>query len=84
VPLGLHDRYRAVRKNALDARGLGAVANPILFTPGNESCEAWFRIAGDPAPAHELPEPGPPDVARLKAAAEQLDNPEILGPPPFD
>jgi quercetin dioxygenase-like cupin family protein len=55
----------------------------ILFTPGNESCEAWFRIAGDPAPAHELPEPGPPDVARLKGAAEELGNPEILGPPPF-
>jgi quercetin dioxygenase-like cupin family protein len=55
----------------------------ILFTPGNESAEAWFRNAGDPAPAHELPEPGPPDVARLKAAAEELGNPEILGPPPF-
>jgi hypothetical protein len=54
-----------------------------LFTPGNESAEAWFRLADDPAPAHELPKPGPPDVARLKAAAEQLDNPEILGPPPF-
>lgn len=55
----------------------------ILFTPGNESCEAWFRMAGDPAPAHELPEPGPPDVARLRAAAEQLGSVEILGPPPF-
>ena len=43
----------------------------ILFTPGNEACEAWFRSAGDPAPGYELPEPGPPDVARLKAAAEQ-------------
>jgi quercetin dioxygenase-like cupin family protein len=61
----------------------GSLRTLILFTPGNESAEAWFRMAGDPAPAHELPEPGPPDVARLKAAAEQLDNPEILGPPPF-
>lgn len=55
----------------------------ILFTPGSESAEAWFRLAGEPAPARELPEPGPPDVARLSAAAEQLGNPEILGPPPF-
>lgn len=55
----------------------------ILLTPGNESAEAWFRIAGDPAPARELPEPGPPDVARLKAAAESTGAVEILGPPPF-
>jgi quercetin dioxygenase-like cupin family protein len=54
----------------------------ILFTPGNEACEAWFRAAGDPAPTHELPEPGPPDVTRLKAAAEQHDV-DMLGPPPF-
>ena len=55
----------------------------ILFTPGNEAAEAWFRTAGDPAPAHELPEPGPPDIARLKAAAESTGAVEILGPPPF-
>lgn len=55
----------------------------ILLTPGNESAEAWFRTAGDPAPAHELPAPGPPDVARLRAAAELLGSVEILGPPPF-
>jgi quercetin dioxygenase-like cupin family protein len=54
----------------------------ILFTPGNEACEAFFRTAGDPAPIHELPEPGPPDVARLTAAAEQ-HGVEMLGPPPF-
>ena len=54
----------------------------ILFTPGNEAGEAWFRSAGDPAPGYELPEPGPPDVARLKAAAEQ-HGVELLGPPPF-
>ena len=54
----------------------------ILFTPGNEDCEAWFRAAGDPAPAHELPEPGPPDIPRLKAAAEKYGV-EMLGPPPF-
>lgn len=54
----------------------------ILFTPGNEACEAWMRAAGDPAPAYELPEPGPPDVARLTVAAEQ-HGVEILGPPPF-
>ena len=54
----------------------------ILFTPGNEACEAWFRAAGDPAPTHELPEPGPPDVTRLKTAAEQHDV-DMLGPPPF-
>jgi quercetin dioxygenase-like cupin family protein len=54
----------------------------ILFTPGSEACEGWFRAAGDPALAHELPEPGPPDVARLQAAAQQY-NVEILGPPPF-
>jgi quercetin dioxygenase-like cupin family protein len=60
-----------------------ALRTLILFTPGNESAEAWFRKAGDPAPAHELPEPGPPDVARLRAAAEELGSVEILGPPPF-
>lgn len=54
----------------------------ILFTPGNEPCEAWLRAAGDPAPAYELPEPGPPDIARLTAAAEKYGV-EILGPPPF-
>ena len=54
----------------------------ILFTPGNEACEAWFRAAGDPAPAHELPEPGPPDIPRLQAAAEKYGV-EMLGPPPF-
>jgi quercetin dioxygenase-like cupin family protein len=54
-----------------------------LFTPGNESAEAWFRMAGDPAPTRELPEPGSPDVARLRAAAEALGSVEILGPPPF-
>ena len=43
----------------------------ILFTPGSEACENWFRTAGDPAPAHELPEPGPPDLARLGAASQQ-------------
>jgi quercetin dioxygenase-like cupin family protein len=55
----------------------------ILFTPGNEAAEAWFRAAGDPAPAHQLPEPGLPDIARLKAAAESTGAVEILGPPPF-
>lgn len=54
----------------------------ILFTPGNEACEAWFRAASDPAPAHQLPEPGPPDIARLTAAAER-HGVEMLGPPPF-
>jgi quercetin dioxygenase-like cupin family protein len=54
----------------------------ILFTPGNEPCEAWLRAAGDPAPAYELPEPGPPDIARLTAAADK-HGVEILGPPPF-
>lgn len=54
----------------------------ILFTPGSEACENWFRTAGDPAPAYQLPEPGPPDVARLGAASEQYGV-EILGPPPF-
>lgn len=54
----------------------------ILFTPGSEACENWFRTAGDPAPAYELPEPGPPDVARLGAASERYGV-EILGPSPF-
>jgi quercetin dioxygenase-like cupin family protein len=54
----------------------------ILFTPGTEACEGFFRTAGDPAPARELPEPGPPDIPRLKAAAEQ-HGVEMLGPPPF-
>jgi quercetin dioxygenase-like cupin family protein len=54
----------------------------ILFTPGNEACEAWLRTAGDPAPGYELPAPGPPNLARLTAAAEQ-HGVEILGPPPF-
>jgi quercetin dioxygenase-like cupin family protein len=54
----------------------------ILFTPGNQACEAWMRAAGDPAPAYDLPEPGPPDIGRLAAAAEQ-HGVDILGPPPF-
>jgi len=54
----------------------------ILFTPGNEACEAWLRDAGDPAPAYELPEPGPPDIPRLTAAADK-HGVQILGPPPF-
>ena len=54
----------------------------ILFARGTKACEGWFRAAGDPAPAYELPEPGPPDIARLKAAAEQYGV-EMLGPPPF-
>lgn len=51
-------------------------------SPGNEACEAWLRAAADPAPAYELPEPGPPDIPRLTAAAEQ-HGVDILGPPPF-
>jgi len=54
----------------------------ILFTPGSAACEGFFRAAGDPAPGYELPEPGPPDIPRLQAAARD-HGVEILGPPPF-
>jgi hypothetical protein len=54
----------------------------ILFTPGTAACEGFFRTAGDPAPAQVLPEPGPPDLPRLRAAA-QAHGVEMLGPPPF-
>jgi quercetin dioxygenase-like cupin family protein len=52
----------------------------VLNVPGAH--DRFFRAAGTPAPAAELPPPGPPDIARLKATAPQFGI-EILGPPPF-
>jgi len=56
----------------------------VLFTPGSEACENWFRTAGDPAPAYELPEPGREllaldDVARLPQRLSAL--PPMAGAP---
>ena len=49
-----------------------------LTTPNHE---AFFRAAGEPAPARVLPPDAPPDMAKVAAAAERFGV-EILGPPP--
>jgi quercetin dioxygenase-like cupin family protein len=49
-----------------------------LTTPNHE---AFFRAAGDPAPALVLPPDSAPDMPRVMAAASQYGV-EILGPPP--
>jgi quercetin dioxygenase-like cupin family protein len=52
----------------------------VTNVPGGH--ERFFRAAGAPAPAPELPPPGPPDIPRLKATAPRFGI-EIVGPPPF-
>jgi quercetin dioxygenase-like cupin family protein len=52
----------------------------VLNVPGGH--DRFFRAAGDPAPAAELPPPGPPDIPRLKATAPKFGI-EVIGPPPF-
>ena len=54
-----------------------------LFTPGPPAAEAFFRDGGMPAAARELPPDGPPDIARIAAAAEKHGCVQLLGPPPF-
>ncbi|HYH59957.1 MAG TPA: cupin domain-containing protein [Thermoleophilaceae bacterium] len=44
--------------------------------------EAFFRAAGEPAQDRVLPPAGPPDMAKVEAAASRYGV-EILGPPPF-
>jgi quercetin dioxygenase-like cupin family protein len=52
----------------------------VLNVPGGH--DRFFRAAGTPAPAAEIPPPGPPDMKRMKEAAQEFGI-EILGPPPF-
>jgi quercetin dioxygenase-like cupin family protein len=54
-----------------------------LLTPGPAAAEAFFRDAGEPAPAAELPPEAPLDIARIQASAERHGCVELLGPPPF-
>ncbi|TCC30636.1 quercetin 2,3-dioxygenase [Kribbella sindirgiensis] len=50
-----------------------------LLTPGTD--EAFFRLAGDPAPEGSLPVPV--DFDRIRDVAEQTGAIQIVGPPPF-
>lgn len=54
-----------------------------MLTPGNPAAEAFFRDGGEPAPERKLPPPGPPDIERIRAAAERHGSVTLLGPPPF-
>ena len=57
------------------------IARTVVFNaPGGH--DRFFRTAGTPALAAELPPPGPPDFERMKAAAVQFGM-RIVGPPPF-
>lgn len=49
-----------------------------LTTPQHES---FMRAAGEPAKERVLPPPGPPDMERVGAAAQQFGV-DIVGPPP--
>lgn len=49
-----------------------------LTTPQHER---FMRAAGEPAQGRVLPPPGPPDMAKVMAAAQEYGV-EILGPPP--
>jgi quercetin dioxygenase-like cupin family protein len=51
-----------------------------LQTPG--SGESFYRQASEPA-SSEADDRRPPDLARLRAVAEQCESIELLGPPPF-
>ena len=54
-----------------------------LLTPGPAAAERFFRDAGDPATAPELPPDGPLDIPRIQSSAERNGSVELLGPPPF-
>lgn len=54
-----------------------------LLTPGPAEAEQFFRDAGEPAAAAELPPDGPLDIPRIQASAERNGSVELLGPPPF-
>lgn len=45
--------------------------------------EAFYRAASEPIRS-EADENRPPDIERLRAAAERSESIEILGPPPFE
>lgn len=55
----------------------------VVHTPASEITEAFFRAAGEPALAPNLPPPSSRDLARMKAAAENSGL-QVLGPPPFE
>jgi quercetin dioxygenase-like cupin family protein len=71
IPRGVPHAFRVV--SPAGARMLG------ISTPAGH--ERFFGLAGDPldAPPHA---PGPPDMARMQAAADAAGF-ELLGPPPF-
>jgi quercetin dioxygenase-like cupin family protein len=50
----------------------------VVTTPLHE---AFFRAAGEPAGARELPPEGPPDLDKLMGLVDEFKI-EILGPPP--
>ena len=52
----------------------------VLMVPG--AGEAFFRSASDPATSED-DAARPPDIDRLRAAAERSPSIELLGPPPF-
>jgi quercetin dioxygenase-like cupin family protein len=52
-----------------------------LISPG--SGESFYRSVSEPATSM-ADASRPPDIARLRAGAEQSDSIELLGPPPFD
>ena len=58
-----------------------STARTLVFNaPGGH--DRFFRAAGTPGLAGELPPPGPPDFERMRAAAAQYGI-KIVGPPPF-
>lgn len=54
----------------------------VAFTPADDVSEAFFRALGRPADAATLPPPSPPDLDRIRAAAQETGL-QVLGPPPF-
>jgi len=55
----------------------------VIMVASPAGLEDFFRAAGDPAPAAELPPApeGPPDLARVLEASPRFGL-EVLGPPP--